>query len=225
MNKDFIRINISNIYRSVLQVKWKTIILVYFLCSQVLFGQDRQAELDQYRMRYTVDNLQQGDRSPYSADDTLYLDFYDLDTSFIFQCQFKPADTEDSFEMELYSGKTRTYIKKGYIEFEVDGESRQLALYQDRRFIVHPVYKNNLFLPFKDLTNGVTTYGGGRYLELNKLQIEDQKIEVNFNFAYNPWCVYSDGFNCPIPPIENHLDIAIHAGEKNYKKSYDESKH
>ena len=39
---------------------------------------------------------------------------------------------------------------------------------------------------------------------------------IDFNKCYNPWCAYSDGFNCPIPPRENNLEIAVEAGEKNF---------
>ena len=42
---------------------------------------------------------------------------------------------------------------------------------------------------------------------------------LDFNKCYNPWCAYSDGFNCPIPPTENRLKTSILAGEKMYAKS------
>lgn len=50
--------------------------------------------------------------------------------------------------------------------------------------------------------------------------IIDGIIEIDFNKSYNPWCAYSDGFNCPIPPKDNHLPFEILAGEKEYKGKY-----
>jgi uncharacterized protein (DUF1684 family) len=83
--------------------------------------------------------------------------------------------------------------------------------------IRQPQFKDYLFLPFKDDTNGVETYGGGRYMDVRISTVKDGKIILNFNKAYNPYCAYNEGFNCPIPPQENHLNIAIRAGERNFE--------
>jgi uncharacterized protein (DUF1684 family) len=80
-----------------------------------------------------------------------------------------------------------------------------------------PQYKDYLFLPFKDETNGFETYGGGRYMDVRISTLKDGKIILNFNKAYNPYCAYGDGFNCPIPPLENHLNFSIKAGERDFK--------
>jgi len=79
-----------------------------------------------------------------------------------------------------------------------------------------PAYADHLFLPFKDATNGEESYGGGRYIDLKASSIKDDKMAVDFNKTYNPWCAYSDGYNCPIPPIANHLDASLMAGEAKY---------
>jgi hypothetical protein len=71
-----------------------------------------------------------------------------------------------------------------------------------------------LFCPFKDLTNGVDTYGAGRYLDFTLSDINNPILD--FNYAYNPYCAYNAGYSCPIPPYENHLKIAITAGEKKW---------
>ena len=76
------------------------------------------------------------------------------------------------------------------------------------------LYKDYLFLPFTDPTNGVTTYGGGRYLDL--MIPATKVVQLDFNKAYNPYCAYSGNYSCPIPPEENHLEIEIKAGVKKY---------
>ena len=64
---------------------------------------------------------------------------------------------------------------------------------------------------FKDLTNGHTTYGGGRYARLTRE--DDGMYVIDFNNAYNPYCAYNPAYICPLPPRQNHLDFAVEAGE------------
>ena len=64
---------------------------------------------------------------------------------------------------------------------------------------------------FKDLTNGHTTYGGGRYARLTRE--DDGMYVIDFNNAYNPYCAYNPAYICPLPPQQNHLDFAVEAGE------------
>lgn len=70
----------------------------------------------------------------------------------------------------------------------------------------------SVFLPFRDSTSGRDSYGPGRYLtlELN----EADEYELDFNRAFNPYCAYTDEFECAFPPAENDLPVAIRAGEK-----------
>ena len=81
-------------------------------------------------------------------------------------------------------------------------------------------YKDYLFIPFMDHTNGETTYGGGRYFDVMIGDIMDDKLVLDFNICYNPYCAFSDGYNCPVPPKENHLEVAIKAGEKMFNKEH-----
>ncbi len=122
---------------------------------------------------------------------------------------------EQAFEMPRSKGNTGTYRKYGIAEFTLNGKLCRLSVYQYMKFINDSLYKDDLFLPFKDLTNGEQTYGGGRFLEL-KIPEGDQLL-IDFNKAYNPLCCYGNPkYSCPIPPEENHLKIKICAGEKVY---------
>ena len=71
-----------------------------------------------------------------------------------------------------------------------------------------------LFVPFADATSGGETYGSGRFLEIP--EAPGDTIEIDFNRAFNPLCNYSPAYNCPLPPAENRLNVAIEAGEKTY---------
>lgn len=81
-------------------------------------------------------------------------------------------------------------------------------------------YGGGVFLPFKDLTNGTTTYGGGRYLydtiKGADLGAGPDRIVLDFNFSYNPSCAYSPSWVCPLAPRENSLPVAIEAGERAF---------
>ena len=98
----------------------------------------------------------------------------------------------------------------------LEDEEFVLNIYQSQQLITDPKYANYLFLPFTDNSNGEDSYAGGRYLDL-KIPKNDV-IVLDFNQAYNPYCAYSGKYSCPIPPEDNHISLAIHAGVKNYAK-------
>jgi peptide deformylase len=97
-----------------------------------------------------------------------------------------------------------------------------LNVYQSVALFQNPAYKNHLFLPFLDLTNGQESYSGGRYIDLSTDDIKGNNVEIDFNKAYNPYCAYSNGYRCPVPPVENNLETKIMAGEKAFHKSKNE---
>jgi uncharacterized protein (DUF1684 family) len=80
-------------------------------------------------------------------------------------------------------------------------------------------YGGGVFLPFQDATSGRETYGGGRYL-LDTIKGADLghtaggRVILDFNFAYNPSCAYSDRWICPLAPADNALPTAVRAGER-----------
>ena len=81
-------------------------------------------------------------------------------------------------------------------------------------------YSGGLFLPFRDATNGLETYGAGRYL-LDAAKAADLGIDpatgrlvLDFNFAYQPSCAFDPRWACPLAPPENRLDLRVEAGER-----------
>jgi len=110
-------------------------------------------------------------------------------------------------QIKTSAGDTEPYKKLGNVHFEVKGTVCKLTLYES-------VDNKNIFLAFKDDTNNSETYHDGRYLEV---EIEDGKVvELDFNYAYNPYCAYNDKWRCPITPPENALPVEINAGEKRF---------
>lgn len=114
-----------------------------------------------------------------------------------------PADPSP-LVMQTSTGETQSYQRHGRIRFAVEGEEVALTLFADEA--------GALFLPFADALAGSETYGAGRYLEPHLL--DDGRVLVDFNLAYNPFCAYNDDWSCPITPFENRLRVAIRAGER-----------
>jgi len=143
------------------------------------------------------------------------LDFFDIDLNYRVTATFTRTPNEEFFAAGTSSGKTKFLIKYGVLNFSINGKDLTLAVYQSQQLLTNPIYKDYLFLPFNDLSNGDTTYSGGRFIDLTIPKADT--VIVDFNKAYNPYCAYSDGWNCTIPPIENNLEIEIIAGVKKYK--------
>jgi uncharacterized protein (DUF1684 family) len=81
-------------------------------------------------------------------------------------------------------------------------------------------YGGGLFLPFRDATAGALTYGAGRYLTDTikgtygrGLEVDGDRVTLDFNYAYNPSCAYDSRWACPLAPYENRLEEPVNAGE------------
>ena len=107
-------------------------------------------------------------------------------------------------------GTNKRYLRYGKFRYNLNGKEYAVEIYKS-------ILSDNLFIPFKDLTNGKETYEGGRYIDAEILP--GYKMVLDFNMAYHPSCAYNEKFICALPPRENMLDISIKAGEKNFKSS------
>ena len=143
------------------------------------------------------------------------LPFFDINKDLIFQAEFFRTPYESPFVMKTTSDRESIYVKYGEVYFTVDGKEYKLNVYQSQQLSADPEYADYLFVPFTDLTNGKSTYGGGRYLDLHIP--EGQTVLLDFNRAYNPYCAYNSRYSCPIPPAENDLEVSVEAGVK-YEK-------
>ena len=123
------------------------------------------------------------------------------------------VDLEQEIVMQTTTGGTQTYRRAGVVRFDVDGVPAQLTLFTSSD-------TDELFLPFRDATSGKETYGAGRYLEVEPSSL-DQRVVVDLNYAYNPYCAYNPDWSCPIPPGENWLAAPIRAGEKSFPGAYE----
>lgn len=95
----------------------------------------------------------------------------------------------------------------GQLVFDIEGTTYRLDAIDEGGI--------RLFVTFADATSGKTTYGSGRFIELEKPDA-DGYTYIDFNKAYNPPCAFTEFATCPLPPPQNRLTIAIPAGEKKY---------
>jgi len=189
--------------------------LLVLITSCHSFVKETTAYRDHYKSEFLTD-----ERSPLEQEDLQWLDFYAPNKKAVVKARFVLTPESQNFELPTYSGVTRTYRKWGEAYFKYGKDSSRLCIYQNIKLMSNPEYEDYLFLPFTDETTGDSTYGGGRYLDMSRKDTEDGMITIDFNRCYNPWCAFSDGFNCPIPPAENFLPYRVEAGEKKYKGQY-----
>lgn len=146
------------------------------------------------------------------------LQFYPVRKMYRVTGKFTRATTSAWISFKTSGNQNQVYRVYGAVSFQLANKTYKLNLYQSQDLLTNPEYKNYLFLPFTDSTSGNETYHGGRYLDFTTTDIQNNELVLDFNKAYNPYCAYVSGvYNCPIPPKENALAVAIKAGEKNYK--------
>lgn len=163
-----------------------------------------------------IENFAKNTATPLTADDVQYLHYYEPDRTYRVAATVELLYNEQPFRMPTSDGTSKEYVRYAKAWFTIGADTAELTLYRSTDLVFNPALRNHLFLPFTDLTNGEETYGAGRYVDLSVADIRNGQIEIDFNSAYNPYCAYSSGYRCPVPPRENDLAIAIRAGEKKY---------
>lgn len=149
------------------------------------------------------------------------IETYDHDPAWVFEGRFELVDEERilPFEHVLDAGATRGLPVSGDLVFEYEGEEVRLAAFD-------AIYggKPTLHLVFADQTNGVETYGTGRFLFVPRPASDDPlapgdsiPVTIDFNRAFVPPCGFSSQANCPLPPLQNRLPFAVRAGEKRVR--------
>jgi len=206
----------------------KSLLFVFYLSvSNVLMAQnDKKVAIKEIKEHQKGLNKQYKDidKSPLDPEDFKKFkkhNFFPINLVYRIKAKLTVTANEDYFDMVTTTSRRPKYRKYGTIEFEIEGKKYQLSVYQSQDLQGKVEYKDYLFLPFKDLTNGVDTYQVGRYIELS-IPKEGNEIIVDFNKAYNPYCAYSNRYSCPIVPSENHLKVRIPAGIRYKKKKEDE---
>lgn len=164
-----------------------------------------QAEQDEHYFNKKTSPLNKKERKSFKGHH-----FFPVDIDYCVEASFHKIEKEDTVAMQTSSGSIKYYKPYAYVRFMLKDTLCELTLYQSYWLRDKDEYKNYLLMPFTDATSGKSSYGGGRYLDI-EIPSKDT-ITLNFNLAYNPYCAYTSGYNCTIPPRENRLNVHVLAG-------------
>ena len=143
---------------------------------------------------------------------------FPVDPAWRFRLPLVRIPEPETIRLQTSLGRVKEYVRAGYFEIEPPPGSGAAARQKVKVFAYRPTFtpqkEEGLSVLFTDRTTGKESYAAGRYLDL-KAPV-DGLYTLDFNAAYNPLCAYTHVYNCPIPPRENALPIAVRAGEKDY---------
>jgi len=137
-------------------------------------------------------------------------EFFPIDEDYRVTARFEADTSGAQWTMATSDSSEVVYGVYGTAHFTIGGQPQQLTLYQSPTAEPTPGHEQRLFLPFRDATSGKSTYGGGRYIEV--ALPAGNEVTIDFNRAYHPYCAYTVGYSCPVPPPQNTLTVAVEAG-------------
>jgi uncharacterized protein (DUF1684 family) len=122
--------------------------------------------------------------------------------------KFEPYAAGKTIPVPNVLGTVSNEPSPGAVVFRIGGKTFRIDAVEEEG-------SDELFLIFGDRTNGIETYGAGRFLYVPRAG-PDRKMVVDFNKAYNPPCAFTAYATCPLPPPQNRLAVRVEAGEKEY---------
>ena len=175
-------------------------------------------ELESYRERKD-EKFEEPHSSPLGPEGRREFDglaYFDPNPDYRVEATVELDESDETVSMETTADGEQLYERAALLRFEIPdqhGESATHTLVGYRRVDQE---EGSLFIPFRDKTTGQQTYPSGRYMELHyDGALEDGvAFTLDFNLAYSPFCAYSGAYECPLPPQENWLEVAIPAGER-----------
>ncbi|WKK87083.2 DUF1684 domain-containing protein [Marivirga arenosa] len=155
--------------------------------------------------------MRNNEKSPFVEQAIEYkgLNYFDIDESYKVKASVEALENGKVYDLRTSDDRLKTFQAVAILHFDLLGSHQDLTLLQSADDGLY-------FLAFYDETSSITTYGAGRYLEISYKKGQNSVI-LDFNKAYNPYCAYTTGYTCPVPPTENNISIPINAGEKNYE--------
>jgi len=138
---------------------------------------------------------------------------FEFDPEYRIHSEWRDVKKSKPFYFKTTGNIKQKYRKVGIVKFNLKGEPCELSVYKNLDLSKIQGFEDYLFVPYGDSSNGLETYGGGKYLSLHA-EPKDSLI-LDFNQSYNPYCAYNDQYSCPIPPKENLLNVPILAGARS----------
>ncbi|RKD93743.1 DUF1684 domain-containing protein [Halopiger aswanensis] len=175
--------------------------------------ESKRAEKDEFFAEHPQSPIPPDERDDFDG-----LDYFEPDPDYRVTATATVHDDPEVVRMDTTAGREMRYLRVATLEFDLARDDEDLAdgTYELAAYRLENPNEEQLFIPFRDKTTGQQSYEGGRYMELapdRDLETGDE-IVLDFNLAYTPFCAYSETFDCPLPPEENWLEVAIAAGER-----------
>lgn len=198
----------------------KTILLLLFLYGCKVKADDytdrvmeHRKNIDELFADEKTSPLTSGDRTKFKN-----VEYFDIDKNYSVGARIVKFDSIKIIEIQHTRNRKYPFIRWGMAHFKLMNDSCHLIIYKVAGKDESETRNKMLFIPFRDASNGVETYPGGRYLDIETPK--DSLTNIDFNLAYNPNCAYSDTWSCPLVPAENTLQQVVRAGAKNFKRQH-----
>lgn len=176
------------------------------------------AEIEKYRNGINI-KLLYGESTPLLPEQQKEfkgLKYFVPDMDYLVEATLVKAGRQEDVVMKTSGERTPVFVKYGTVNFTVRGNACTLTVYRNKKMLEISQDTSSLFIPFRDETCGHESYGGGRYIDC-EIPAGGDKMMIDFNKAYNPYCAYNHNYSCVIPPEENRLKVRIEAGEKVFE--------
>jgi uncharacterized protein len=139
------------------------------------------------------------------------LRYFDPDPRFRVEARLVGDTPPSQTTIPTSLGRESSFYRLGPLELSLDGQPLRLYAY------AWAPDAKEATIYFRDQTSGNETFGAGRYLDIT---LDEQgRTVLDFNLAYNPYCAFTDAYNCPLPPRENTLPVPIRAGEQKFPET------
>lgn len=196
------------------------LVLSMALSSLVALGQNKERviqEIQNYqdKMDREFADPEESILKPEDLAEFKGLKWYPIDLDYRVTARLERTPQAEPFLMPTTTERKPEYVQYGILHFTLLGQQLRLPVYRSTDGYEDPQYTDYLFCPFTDWASGDGAYGGGRYIDLRIP--EGDKLVLDFNQSYNPYCAYNERYSCPIPPKENDLPVRIEAGVKAFK--------
>ena len=208
-----------------MKIKYLPLLLtLVFFSASVVSAQDVPPpddfvlQIENQRMQKNMQFRDPGE-SPLSADsiDNFEgLSYFPVEINFKISGTIVPLDEQAPMKLATSSGKSLELINYGTVIFAYEGKYYELLVFQNNKLPEFTDQPNQLFIPFFDQTSGVETNKTGRYLKIN-LPLDSNKVELDFNQAFNPYSAYNPKYEGVIPPEPNSLILSVTSGERKYE--------
>ncbi len=197
------------------------ILLLTFMIQLVSCGKKYTPEQKKYIKKIEEfreeknDFMQNNPESPFVQDKSVKfhpLKYFPVNPNFVFYSKLYRNPEPDTITIFGTKGEARKAIRFGYVKFNYKGKNYGLNVYKGTTSDGTDYYT----IWFTDKTTGDETYGVGRYLDFDLNPDTNYVYTIDFNLAYNPYCAYSAKYSCAIPSKDDHLGIAVEAGEMKF---------